>query len=592
MPVKPVNLWGSLVGPTPSFYDYIHRGSAGATLLTVIEEILTGEGFTFYFQESTGSSVAIDSGPNSYDADYQNEGLTVEGLTQLGRSPFNNTFTSSANRSGAGNLSVVIPTSDLIPAADVKPRGPGTFIAAYTHDQIDGGAELLRFRAGGEQGLQFDVNNSQFISRNNDGNTLVLFSRFTQHKGSLVRLAVFTVNGSGDVVVYLDGEEAGTASGWSTTAWTGSNLGVEMFGTGGGDGKFQNITWITDYIADQAKVTELWEAFLQKEVDPRATFNATKLTEIPILDYPQQVLFYHAFEGDSLTVNGTTVDYSFDGSNPTFDARALFDTGANGHVANNGDLVLPEPRLGPFSSVSGVYVGNSGSSEQHQFTVVGHGANAGDRLTLTNVVTDPGGTPLTNYEGKAYSISVVDPDTVQIGEFFGTTSDMLATLNFNARSTDKFAAVIDTGETDLIIDMVLDTNYDTGSEAGGGAVIRYVDENNYYRVFCRSTRYELYECVAGTESVVGFANASGSTDTNLLRFRIRVVGDKMTLDNWNYKYEIGTSVNESPKGFNSYTMTNFLTATKCGPSFDSTGAYPNIITSTVKYFTVLKPMGL
>jgi len=592
MPVKPVNLWGSLVGPTPSFYDYIHRGSAGATLRTVINGILTGEGFAFYFQEATGSSVAIDSGPNSYHADYQNEGLTVEGLTQLGRAPFNSTFTSSANRSGAGNLSVVIPTSDLIPAANVKPRGPGTFISAYTHDQIDGGAEILRFRAGVEQGLKFDVDNSQFVSSNNNGQSLALSNRFTRHKGSLVRLVVFTVNGSGDVVVYLDGEEAGTASGWSTAAWSGSDLGVEMFGTGGGDGKFQNITWITDYIADQAKVTELWEAFLQKEVDPRATFNATKLTEIPILDYPQQVLFYHAFEGDSLTVNGTTVDYSFDGSNPTFDARALFGTGANGHIASNGNLVLPEPRLGPLSSVSGVYVGNLGSSEQHQFTVVGHGANNGDRLTLTNVVTDPGGSPLPSYEGKTYSISVVNSDTVQIGEFFGTGSNMLATLNFNARSTDTFAAVIDTGETDVVIDMVIDTNYDTGSEASGGAVIRYVDENNYYRVTCSSTRYTFYECVAGTESTVSFANASGSTDTNLLRFRIRVVGDKITLDNWNYRYEIGTSVNESSKGFNSYTMTNFLTATKYGPALESNGTYPDIITSTVKYFTVLKPMGL
>jgi hypothetical protein len=80
MPLKPVSLWGSLVGPTPSFYDYIHRGSAAATLITVIDEILTGEGFAFYFQEATGSSVAVDSGPNSYNANYSSEGLTVEGL--------------------------------------------------------------------------------------------------------------------------------------------------------------------------------------------------------------------------------------------------------------------------------------------------------------------------------------------------------------------------------------------------------------------------------------------------------------------------------------------------------------------------------
>jgi hypothetical protein len=564
MPLKPVSLWGSLVGPTPSFYDYIHRGSAAATLITVIDEILTGEGFAFYFQEATGSSVAVDSGPNSYNANYSSEGLTVEGLTQLGRAPFNSTFTSSANVSGAGNLSATIPTTDLIPAANVKPRGPGTFIGAYSHDKVDNAQSLLRFKAGGEDGLRFEVDDTNFVVNNGDGNQINLFNRFTRYKNSLVRLVVFTVNSSGDVVLYLDGEQATTASGWSTT-------------------------WVTDYIADQAKVTELWEAFLQKEVEPRSTFNPTKLTEIPILDYPQQVLFYHAFEGDSTTVNGATVDYSFDGSNPAFDARGLT-TGANGHIANNGDLVLPEPRLGPLTSVSGVYDG--GSTERHNFTVVGHGARNGDKLTLTNVVTDPGGSPLPVYEGKTYNLTVVDADTVRIEEFFGTTSDMLATLNFNARSTDIFAATIDTGETDVVIDMIMDTNYGPSGEAGGGAVVRYVDENNYYRIFCSSTRYELYECVSGTESTVAFSNASGSTDTNLQRLRIRVVGDKLSLDNWNYKYEIGTSSNISDKGFVSYTMTNFLTATKFGPALDPNKDYPDIISSTVKYFTVLKPMGL
>jgi hypothetical protein len=592
MPLKPVNLWGSLVGPTPSFYDYIHRGSAAATLITVIEEILTGEGFAFYFQEATGSSVAVDSGPNSYNANYSSEGLTVEGLTQLGRAPFNSTFTSSANVSGAGNLSATIPTTDLIPAANVKPRGPGTFIGAYSHDRVDNAQSLLRFKAGGEDGLRFEVDDTNFVVNNGDGNQINLFNRFTRYKNSLVRLAVFTVNGSGDVVLYLDGEQATTASGWSTAAWSGSNLGVEMLGASSfNEGKAQNITWVTDYIADQTKVTELWEAFLQKEVEPRSTFNPTKLTEIPILDYPQQVLFYHAFEGDSTTVNGVTVDYSFDGSNPAFDARGLT-TGANGHIANNGDLVLPEPRLGPLTSVSGVYIGNVSSSERHSFTVVGHGARNGDKLTLTNVVTDPGGSPLPSYEGKTYSLTAVNADTVSISEFFGTTSDMLATLNFNARSTDVFAATIDTGETDVVIDMIMDTNGVAGDEAGGGAVVRYVDENNYYRIFCSSNRYELYECVSGTESTVGFANASGSTDTNLQRFRIRVVGDKLSLDNWNYKYEIGTSSNTSEKGFASYTMTNFLTATKFGPALDPNKDYPDIISSTVKYFTVLKPMGL
>jgi hypothetical protein len=551
MPLKPVNLWGSLVGPTPSFYDYIHRGSAAATLITVIDEILTGEGFAFYFQEATGSSVAVDSGPNSYNANYSSEGLTVEGLTQLGRAPFNSTFTSSANVSGAGNLSATIPTTDLIPAANVKPRGPGTFIGAYSHDRVDNAQSLLRFKAGGEDGLRFEVDDTNFVVNNGDGNQINLFNRFTRYKNSLVRLVVFTVNSSGDVVLYLDGEQATTASGWSTAAWSGSNLGVEMLGASSfNEGKAQNITWVTDYIADQAKVTELWEAFLQKEVEPRSTFNPTKLTEIPILDYPQQVLF-------------------------AFDARGLT-TGANGHIANNGDLVLPEPRLGPLTSVSGVYVG--GSTERHNFTVVGHGARNGDKLTLTNVVTDPGGSPLPAYEGKTYNLTVVDADTVRIEEFFGTTSNMLATLNFNARSTDIFAATIDTGETDVVIDMIMDTNYGPSGEAGGGAVVRYVDENNYYRIFCSSTRYELYECVSGTESTVAFSNASGSTDTNLQRLRIRVVGDKLSLDNWNYKYEIGTSSNTSDKGFVSYTMTNFLTATKFGPA--------------VKYFTVLKPMGL
>jgi hypothetical protein len=39
-------------------------------------------------------------------------------------------------------------------------------------------------------------------------------------------------------------------------------------------------------------------------------------------------------------------------------------------------------------------------------------------------------------------------------------------------------------------------------------------------------------------------------------------------------------------------MTNFLTATKFGPALDPNKDYPDIISSTVKYFTVLKPMGL
>ena len=477
----------------------------------------------------------------------------------------------------------------------VKVRGPGTAIIVYSVDRRDSNGLLIQFVNGGEQGLRLAAGTQQVFTTNGI-NTNNVYNRFTRFKTSLARMAVMTVSAVGDVVLYLDADVASTASGWSIAPWASPNLGLAMLDYSGQSetGQKQNVTWVTDYIADQAKVTELWEALLQKEVVPRSSFSPAKLIEIPTLDYAQTVLFYHGFDGAATGINGTTVDYSHDGSNPTFVATELNVEGANGTFNNDGSVEVAEPRLGPLVGKIGTYTGNTGSSEKTNFTVVGHNANTSDPLTLTNVVRSDNGDPLPSYEGTTYGLIVVDVDTVQVREFFGYSAEMIADLTFNARTSDVYACILDLGTEDVVIDAIVDTGGEIGviATANSGIVFRYVDENNYYRLTVNSGRAAIGECVAGVETQVWFQNASGGTDTELQRIRLRVVGDIASFESHAYNFEIGTTANEGANANSSLTMTNFLTATKFGPLAIALKVGSEIVTPTIKSFAVLQPLGL
>ena len=204
------------------------------------------------------------------------------------------------------------------------------------------------------------------------------------------------------------------------------------------------------------------------------------------------------------------------------------------------------------------------------------------------------GDPLPSYEGTSYGLIVVDVDTVQVREFFGYSAELIADLTFNARTSDVYACILDLGTTDVVIDAIVDTGGEIGviATANSGIVFRYVDENNYYRVTVNSGRAAMSECVAGVETQFWFSNASGGADTELMRIRLRVVGDIVNFECIAYNYGIGTTANTGGSQLISHTMTNFLTATKFGPLGIALKVGSEIVTPTIKSFAVLQPMGL
>lgn len=608
MPTKPVNLWGSLVGPTPSFMNYVHRGAGVPEFTDIINEIFNQgyDGYSYRFQEPTGSSVAVDYSGNGINAQYTNEGLTPEGSTQLGRQPFSSLYTASLNSSdnGGGSIDMRIPTVSMSPyVSTLNPRGPGTYILVY--NRWNENINPLFVNGSGENGLYCVITDGSFTFQDTNGGLLNPTkagggpnAHLLANIDGFVNMLVCTVDALGNVVMYSAGEVVGTDTGWTLAPFANDSFGIVFVPNTGsfGDAKFQNMTWVADYVADQTRVTELWEALQQKELDIRGTFalNAAKSTALPYLSYGNKLLFFHSFEGNSDSISGEELTYSHDGSSPTWQTETLT-LGGNGYVGKNGETISVQPRTGPFVGAIGVLSGTNPFLvyAQHDFNVAGHGFVTNDYVTLSNTIEFPGGSPLPSYD-KQFAVTVLDADNFRISTNFGYQSgDIQATVNVDERVNDRYIAVFDHVETGILIDTVMDITGDGLVEARAGCVIRYVDADNYYYFWVSGTSGVLHQVLAGVDTQIASSFKSGG-NTPYQRIKMELIGDVLSIQNVNYKYTVGESSVENTWGFTT-TLANFSSSTTHGVMHvptKNTSAWVVPTKPIVMYWSVLQPTGL
>jgi hypothetical protein len=657
MPIKPSKVFGSLVGPTPSFSEYTHRGIVGPDFIKIIDDTLD-EGFAFYFGEPTGSTVAVDSGPNGYHADYVDEGLTPEGLTQLGRGPFNNRFTASANStfvSGQTQVRAFIPTTDGLLTSDLKPRGPGTLVLITCHDGENFPCHFNMSDNFGQSGLRviqgrnyWDIYSgfSNFGAENRitvSGDYGNPANYEASGKVNQAQMLTVAISAGGEANVWVNDLLAETRNPWTVTPTTGTLFRLDMksdFNGNSRGGIIQAAVWLTDFVADQAWVSELWAGALQTEVNtiaevPNIQSYPAGLTEITKLDFSSEVLLHHVFNGrvildpDRKSIDGTvpgsvepalSPQYIKNG-NPTWFETTLNDTypGTRSYL-NRGGQYDANALHGAFAT-SGTffleYTGTAGLERRHKIPYFGHQIATGNTLYLdVDAYEYPNGVKgnlLPAYTGNTFggpfatgggSFGALDADNLYIGKIGasgGYFDDILLEAQpgqsgglINPRISDFITALIDVGESDFVIDCIWDSKGIPFAEASLSIVFRWVDNFNFLYFISTSTGGEIRKVVAGVDSQVASYNSFGAVSgSRLRRSRLCCKNSKIYAWAWDYAYEVGVNPDYSGAGIIASNEPQFSTATYVGfAAKGTTGFVGEGITPRIFTFTVTRPQGL
>lgn len=658
MPIRPSKVFGSLVGPTPSFSEYIHRGIVGPDFIKIIDDTMD-EGFAFYFGEPTGSTVAVDSGPNGYNADYADEGLTPEGLTQLGRQPFNGRFTACANSifvSGQSQVRAFIPTTDGLLTSDLKPRGPGTLVLITCHDGENFPCHFQMSDNFGQSGLRVVQGRNQWDIYSGASpigaaeNRIVVIGDYANDanyeasgKVNQAQMLTVAISAGGEANVWVNDLLAETRNPWTVTPTSGTLFRLDMKSDSGGfsrGGIIQAAVWLTDFVADQAWVSELWAGALQTEVNtlaevPNIQLYPVGLTEITKLDFSSEVLLHHVFNGkilldpDRKSIDGTvpgsvepalSPQYIKNG-NPTWFETTLNNTypGARSFFTRGGtyDATVPHGSFATSGTLFLEYTGTAGLERRHKIPYPSHQIATGNTLYLdVDAYEYPSGVKgnlLPAYTQNIFggpfatgagSFGAIDADNLYIGKIGaagGYFDDILLEVQvgqtggiINPRISDWRSALIDVGESDFVIDCIWDSQGIPNDEGLLSIVFRWVDNFNFLYFRSSSTGGEIRKVVAGVDSQVASYNSFGAASgSRLRRSRLCCKNSKIFAWAWDYAYEVGVNPDYSGAGIIASNEPQFSTATYVGfaavgtTGFKGEGILPRVFT-----FTVTQPQGL